>query len=170
MNPGTYLLPLSVRRFLLAGMAVAAVLFASEAAAASRRDSGERLVFGNVRLEAERFIDYYSSIHLTPEQERIKAKALYAIAAPCCKDYTMRTCCCPCNLAKSTWGLSNYLIAKRGYAAEQVTAAVTNWLAYVNPKGFTGDACFKGGCKRPFKNNGCGGMDATQVILGDDVQ
>ncbi len=82
----------------------------------------------------------------------------------------MRTCCCPCNLAKSAWGLSRYLIAKKGYSASEVRSAVVGWLAFINPKGFTGNACFKGGCKRTFPQNGCGGMDAMQVILGDAVQ
>jgi hypothetical protein len=62
------------------------------------------------------------------------------------------------------------VIAKKGYTAPQVKRAVTDWLAFVNTRGFTGNACFSGGCKRPFSKNGCGGMDATQVVLGDDVQ
>ncbi len=151
-------------------LVVTASFVASAIAAAAGRGRDDRPVSRNIRAQAEQYIDYYSSIHLTPEQERVKAKALDEIAAPCCKDYTTRTCCCPCNLAKSIWGLSNSLIAKKGYTAPQVKRAVVDWLAFVNPKGFTGNACFNGGCKRPFAKNGCGGMDATQVILGDDVQ
>ncbi len=139
-------------------------------AASPNQTNGKRLEFHNVRSDAERFIDYYSAIRLTPAQERIKAEALDSIPAPCCKKFSMKTCCCPCNLAKSAWGLSNYLIAKKGYGAPEVKSAVVGWLAFTNPKGFTGDACFTGGCKRPFAENGCGGMDATHVIVGDDVQ
>jgi nitrogen regulatory protein PII len=32
-------------------------------------------------------------------------------------------------------------------------------------KGFTGDACFKGGCARPFAQNVCGGMDKDNVVF-----
>ena len=135
----------------------------------SAKAPGRTIEFRNVRADAERFIDYSESIRLTPAQERVKAEALEAIPAPCCGDYTMATCCCPCNLAKSAWGLSNYLIAKKGSSAPEVRVAVQRWLKFMNPAGFTGNACFKGGCPRPFGKNGCGGMDATRVIVGDDV-
>ena len=154
----------------LAALAIVANLAASGLFAATGRVRYDRPVFGDVRKETERFVDYSSAIRLTPEQERIKAEALDSIPAPCCKKFSMKTCCCPCNLAKSVWGLSNYLIAKKGYGTTEVKNAVVGWLAYINPKGFTGDACFKGGCNRPFAQNSCGGMDAAHVILGDDVQ
>lgn len=149
---------------------VAAAMLATADVTIAAVRSGDSPASRNVRAQAEQYVDYSSSIRLTPEQERIKAKALDQIAAPCCKDYTTRTCCCPCNLAKSIWGLSNYLIAKKGYTASQVKRAVNDWLAFVNTKGFTGNACFSGGCKRPFARNGCGGMEASQLILGDDVR
>jgi hypothetical protein len=159
----------SIALGLIATLAAVAGL-AVPSPAASGKTAAKGVQFRNVRSDAEQFIDYFSSIQLTPAQERVKAEALDAIPAPCCKEYTMRTCCCPCNLAKSAWGLSNYLVAKKGYAALEVKRAVTDWLAYINPGGFTGDACFKGGCKRAFAKNSCGGMDATQVIVGDDVR
>lgn len=43
-----------------------------------------------------------------------------------------------------------------GYAAEA-------WIRCVNPKGFSGDACFTGGCTRPFAQNGCGGMNDRDI-------
>ena len=147
--------------------AVAASAFAAPTPA--RKADDKTIEFHNVRSDAERFIDYSNSIRLTPAQERIKKEALEAIPAPCCSEYTMATCCCPCNLAKSAWGLSNYLIAKKGANAGEVRAAVERWLRFSNPGGFTGNACFKGGCQRPFAKNGCGGMDQTRVIVGDDV-
>jgi hypothetical protein len=140
------------------------------AAPAAGKGADRGIEFRNVRSDAERFIDYSNSIRLTPAQERIKAGALEAIPAPCCSQYTMATCCCPCNLAKSAWGLSNYLIAKKGASAGEVRVAVQRWLKFANPGGFSGDSCFKGGCQRPFAKNGCGGMDQTQVIVGDDVR
>ncbi len=154
----------------LAALVVVAFFAVPSIFTGADRNRDDRLAFRNARSQTEQFIDYWSAIRLTPAQERINAEALDAITAPCCKDYSMKTCCCPCNLAKSAWGLSHYLIARKGYGAPQVKTAVVGWLEFINPKGFTGNACFKGGCTRPFAQNGCGGMDATHVILGDDVQ
>ena len=153
---------------LLAALGIAAGV-ALAAPARPAKASDRTIEFRNVRTDAERFIDYSNSIRLTPAQERIKAEALEGIPAPCCSEYTMATCCCPCNLAKSAWGLSNYLIAKKGASAGEVRVAVQRWLKVVNPGGFSGDVCSKGGCNRPFRQNGCGGMDQTRVIVGDDV-
>ena len=91
-------------------------------------------------------------------------RALSTIPAPCCAKYTMATCCCPCNLAKSAWGLSKYLIAERGYEAPRVRKTVLDWLRVTNPDGYTGNACFTGGCDRSFADNGCGGMNEKQLI------
>ncbi|NNE46290.1 MAG: hypothetical protein HKN37_06490, partial [Rhodothermales bacterium] len=114
--------------------------------------------FTDVREETQKFIDYYNSIELTPEQELIKKKALSKIPAPCCSDNSAYTCCCPCNMAKSWWGLSHHLIVNEGFSADEVQAAVEGWIAFIGPKGFTGNACYTGGCVRPFHRNGCGGM------------
>jgi len=87
------------------------------------------------------------------------------MAAPCCKDYPLATCCCPCNLAKSAWGLANYMVARKGASAEQVKKTVGDWFAFVNPGGFSGEACdTAGGCARRFAHNGCGGMDEKNLI------
>ncbi len=164
--------PQTIRRFTMA-CTVLFVLAAADTgarpAATPRKGGSAPLALREVRARAEKYIDYWSAISLTPEQARVKAEALNAIPAPCCSDYTTLTCCCPCNLAKSIWGLSHYLIAKKGYTAAQVKGEVLQWLESINPAGFTGNACNKGGCGRPFSKNGCGGMDATQVIVGDDV-
>ena len=114
--------------------------------------------FDDVRKQSAEFIGYWKSIQLTPEQEAVKKAALTALPAPCCKDNTAYTCCCPCNLSKATWGLSNYLIAKRGYDAEQVKAAVVDWTSFVNPAGFSGKGCYTGMCAKPWAQGGCGGM------------
>jgi hypothetical protein len=161
--------------FSLAVAAIAAIGTASAfagtpLAAAAVRRGDDRSASRSVRAQAEQYIDYWNAIPLNADQQRVKAEALNAIKAPCCSEYSMATCCCPCNLAKSVWGLSHYLIAKKGYAAPQVKKAVLAWLESINPGGFTGNACFTGGCKRPFAKNGCGGMEATQVIVGDDVR
>jgi hypothetical protein len=162
-----------VRGLAVACLAALALVGAGPGAgtnAGSRTSAGTAPTLREVRAKAENYIDYENAIRLTAAQARVKAEALQAIPAPCCKDYSMATCCCPCNLAKSVWGLSHYLIAKKSYTASQVKGEVLRWLAAINPAGFTGNACFNGGCKRPFSKNGCGGMEATEVIVGDEVR
>lgn len=157
-------------RTTFAAIGIAVAFAGTLLAAAAVRRGDDRAAARTVRAQAEQYIDYWNAIPLNAAQQRVKAEALNAIKAPCCSEYTMVTCCCPCNLAKSVWGLSHYLIAKKGYSAPQVKKAVLQWLASINPGGFTGNACFNGGCTRPFSKNGCGGMEATQVIVGDDVR
>lgn len=122
------------------------------------------IAFTGTRDETERFVGYYKSIRLTPEQERIKEKALSAIPAPCCADNPLSTCCCPCNLAKAAWGLSASLITEQGFGAEEVRQAAQDWLAAAGPNGFSGDACYTGGCNRPISRNGCSGMNDRHVL------
>jgi hypothetical protein len=122
--------------------------------------------FYDVKSQTPEFIGYFHSIKLTPEQEKIKWEVLKSIPAPCCSDYPVLTCCCECNLAKSVWGLSNYLIAEHNYNAEQLERAVREWIKFTNPSGYTGDACYSpGGCYRSFGSNGCGGMTEENLIL-----
>ena len=122
------------------------------------------LKFYDAHLQAKEFIVYYNSIALTPEQEKLKSDALSAIPAPCCGDYSILTCCCPCNLAKSAWGLSHFLIAKRNYNARQVREAVSEWIQFTNKDGYAGNACYKGRCNLPFSEDGCGGMDERRIF------
>ena len=117
--------------------------------------------FTDVKAQTEEFIGYYQSIKLTPAQEAVKREALTRIPAPCCSENTAYTCCCPCNLAKSIWGLSNHLIAKKGADAKQVEKAVREWVTVINPKGYAGNTCGTGGRGKPFKDSGCGGMGAA---------
>jgi hypothetical protein len=119
--------------------------------------------FYDVRLQTPEFIDYHNSITLTPEQEKIKSDALSSIHAPCCADYPMSTCCCPCNLAKSVWGLSNFLIVEHNYNAEQVKEEVSRWIRFTNKRGYAGNACYIDRCYFPFREDGCGGME--ELIL-----
>ena len=121
------------------------------------------IVFSDVQSQTGQFMDWERTIRLTPEQEAIKKQALGAMPAPCCSDNSAYTCCCPCNLSRTIWGLANYLIAEQGAGVKKVQAKTTEWVAFVNPEGFSGDVCYRGGCPRPFKNNGCGGMKANQV-------
>jgi len=121
--------------------------------------------FTDVRTDTARFIEYNNSIELTPEQEAIKKEALTRIPAPCCSDNTAYTCCCPCNMAKSWWGLTNHLIVDEGYGADEVQAAVEKWIDFINPNGFSGRSCYIGGCSKPFHKNGCGGMNEKELVF-----
>jgi len=122
------------------------------------------LEFTDVRSQAREFIGYYQSIQLTPEQEAVKKEALSALPAPCCSDNSAYTCCCPCNMAKTVWGLSHHLIADKGYDATQVKKAVEDWFAFINPDGFSGDVCYTGRCNLPWAQGGCGGMGKEIVF------
>ena len=126
---------------------------------------GSAIEFTDVRRQTREFIGYNKSINLTPEQEAVKREALEGLPAPCCKDKTAYTCCCSCNMAQSWWGLSKYLIAEHGYGADEVREAVKDWFEFINPNGFTGDACYTRGCGRPFHRNGCGGMSEERVVF-----
>ena len=68
-------------------------------------------------------------------------------------------------MARATWGLAKHLLVEKGYDADGVRTAVTDWFADVNPDGFTGDACFTGGCGRAFARNGCGGMREDHLVF-----
>src|SRR5688572_22555673 len=108
------------------------------------------LKFTDVRAQTKEFLGYEKSIDLTPEQEAIKREALTPLPAPCCSDKSQHTCCCPCNMSRTVWGLANYLIARQGYDAIQTRAKVSEWTRFINPAGYPGDTCYKdGGCAKP---------------------
>lgn len=146
------------REFVLGAAAGAAALLFG-----GRRLAAE-IHFHDVEAQSRRFIEWERAIALTPRQEQIKKAALEAIPAPCCSDNSAYTCCCPCNISRTIWGLSNYLIAKQNAGAEAVRAKVREWTAFINPDGYSGTACYTGGCARPFRKDGCGGMDAGRLI------
>ena len=124
-----------------------------------------RPVFKDLPAQTKEFIGYADSISLAPEQQKVKEAVLSTIPAPCCKKFSTATCCCPCNMAKSIWGLSNFMLARHNASAEELRTAVDGWIRVINPSGFTGDACDNGGCKRPFAKNGCAGMDQEHLIF-----
>jgi len=121
--------------------------------------------FVDAQRQAEEFIRYATSIVLTPEQLRLRDRVLAWIPAACCSKFSAKTCCCPCNLAKTVWGLSAFLIVHTGANAASLDQGVRSWLALVNPRGFSGKACDEpGGCARAFDRDGCGGMDETRLV------
>lgn len=156
------------RYYLTIGIALSlitlTVYYAGRKAEGTKLPRENKIKFYDAHSQAREFIAYYNSIPLTSEQEQIKSEALSTISAPCCSNYSMSTCCCPCNLAKSAWGLSNLLIAKHNYSAKQVKEAVSEWIHFTNKDGYAGNACYKGRCNLPFSEDGCGGMDETKIF------
>lgn len=116
------------------------------------------------RAETTKYIGYFKTISLSPEQEAVKKAALTKIPAPCCSENSIYTCCCPCNMAKAVWGLSAHLIVNEGYDAQRLEKAVRDWLDAANPNGFSGKACYTGGCARSMQHDGCAGM-VEEVVL-----
>jgi len=131
---------------------------------AQEESKSDTLKFNDVKAQAKEFIADYRSIKLSPAQEKIKVEALSDISAPCCSTFPMATCCCPCNLAKSVWGLSSFLIAKKNYNVKQVKEAVIAWIQFTNPSGFNGKACFQNRCEAAFHKDGCGGMKEENFV------
>jgi hypothetical protein len=130
----------------------------------STQTSGNGTVkFTDAHRQAAEFISYDDAIVLSPDQKKVMDEALSSIPAPCCAEFSIATCCCPCNLAKSTWGLSKFLIAKQQAGVTAVKAAANEWLQFTNSDGYSGDACHTRGCNRPFEKNGCGGMDERHI-------
>jgi hypothetical protein len=125
----------------------------------------DEVVFKDVATQSRQFMEWHRTIKLTPDQEAVKKAALEALPAPCCSDNSAYTCCCQCNVSRTVWGLSQYMIAKQGAKAEQVREKVREWIAFVSPKGFSGKSCYNGGCARTFNNDGCGGMSADHLVL-----
>ncbi|MGH9340412.1 MAG: hypothetical protein ACRD1R_12685 [Acidobacteriota bacterium] len=152
----------------LAAMVFSVTLFlsaCSNAPATSGLASNAPVEFTDVEAQTREFIGYYQSIQLNPEQQKIKERALAPLPAACCSDNSMLKCCCPCNFAKTVWGLSNHAIANLGHGEEQVRELVLDWINFINPEGFDGQACYEGRCDTPFSVSGCGGMKSNQLVL-----
>ncbi len=119
---------------------------------------GGRIRFHNVGAQSREYIDYYNTIHLTPEQEEVRASALKSRPAACCVKSDAYTCCCTCNLSKSVWGLTTYAIATYHINAAQVHERLAGWLTLVNPCGLDGGSLYLGVWSIRFIQTGCGGM------------
>ncbi|HEY6929138.1 MAG TPA: hypothetical protein VJA66_05625 [Thermoanaerobaculia bacterium] len=131
---------------------------------AASASPAQSVSFKDAASQAAEFIGYNRSIALNPDQTSLRDRALSSLAAPCCSKFSAATCCCPCNLAKSIWGLSNYLIVRQSAGEKQIQENVKRWLAFVNAQGFSGDVCdTAGGCGRTFARNGCGGMNENNL-------
>lgn len=153
-------------RYMIVALCAIALLFTIGAQSGTdTKDSKKELKFYDVKVQIPEFIGYYNSIKLTPEQEKLKTEVLSKIPAPCCSEYSVATCCCPCNLAKSVWGLSHYAIANLNYDAKKLNDAVLEWIEFTHKNGHAGDSCSKGRCGSSFAEDGCGGMKDTEVVF-----
>jgi hypothetical protein len=154
------------KRSLIIGLCAFALLFTiGSQSGAKTKTAPKPLKFYDVRVQTPEFIGYYNSIKLTAEQEKIKTDVLSTIPAPCCSEYSIATCCCPCNLAKSVWGLSNYAIAKLNYDEKKLKDAVLEWIKFTHKNGYTGDSCSHGRCGSSFSEDGCGGMKEDNIVF-----
>lgn len=153
-------------RYVIVGLCAITLLFSiGSQSGAKTKASPKTLKFYDVKAQTPEFIGYNSSIKLTPEQEKLKTDVLSKIPAPCCSQYSIATCCCPCNLAKSVWGLSNYAIANLHYDAKKLNDAVVDWIKFTHKNGYAGNACSNGRCTSAFSEDGCGGMKETEIVF-----
>lgn len=129
------------------------------------RLQGAPIEFRDVEAQSRQFIQWYEQVRLTDSQEAVKKAALEPLPAPCCSDNSAYTCCCTCNISRTVWGLSQYMIARQNATAAEVQEKVREWIAFIGPKGYSGSACYRGGCARPFNEDGCGGMNAGHLVL-----
>ncbi|MCH7666496.1 MAG: hypothetical protein IH936_11285 [Acidobacteria bacterium] len=144
-------------------LAIAAIGCGAALVACAASADGAEFAFTTAEQDTQRFMTWEREIELTEAQEQVMKDALAPMPAPCCSDNSAYTCCCPCNLAKSWWGLSKHLIAEHGAGVGEVRTTVQEWFSRLSPDGFSGDVCGTGGCNRALRNNGCGGMSATKV-------
>jgi len=154
------------KRYLVISLSVIAIMFTlGSQSGAKTKISQKTLKFTDVKTQTAEFMGYNNSIKLTPEQEKLKTDVLSKIPAPCCTEYSIATCCCPCNLAKSVWGLSKYAIVNLNYDAKKLNDAVLEWIKFTHTNGFAGDSCSKGRCGAPFAQDGCGGMKEGEIVF-----
>lgn len=130
---------------------------------------------------AQEFADWYYEIRLSPDEAELLQRALAPVPTPCCDDTRLTRCCCErsgqiCNLVRSARGLAAWLIQRHGFSAEQVRAAVEQWIRFahrdyylakaleergISPAGYglsTRGTCYLGQCDVPLRQGGCGGM------------
>ena len=147
---------------------LAALVIVLGAGAEASKEEGDGWLAGEFegsREEVLKLMGYYDSIALTPEQEQIRKEALGPVPAYCCNNFSAATCCCVCNLSRSLWGLSKYLIVEKSAGALQVREAVNSLVDVLNPSGYEGNTCTTGRCNLPFKEGGCGGMNKNHLRL-----
>lgn len=130
----------------------------------------------------QQFIDWFNTIDLSDGKQMLRDVTLGTLMAPCCDDYPISECWCECNLARSVWGMSAYLI-KQYHTSDQIQEASSQWLHFIRPDYYvasilyeqgdnpeqygltTESSCHTGRCDFPFHDRtsgnpgGCGGME-----------
>ena len=91
-----------------------------------------------------KFAAWYASIRLFPRELAVYGEALAPLRAPGCGDLPLDRCCPPggskpqegvCGLVRSAQGLARWLV-RRGFDADDVRAAVEQWLHFLFPSYF----------------------------------
>ena len=122
------------------------------------------LKFHDVKQQTAEFMAYNEEIELTAAQKELFEEVLTPLAAPCCSDRSALTCCCPCNQARTWWGLTKHLLVNLDYDVESARAKVEEWFEFTHPNGISEvSSCYTGRCPLPFAENGCGGMRPDHV-------
>jgi hypothetical protein len=132
---------------------------------------------------AAHFVDWFYTIERDESEQALKDSALGAPVAPCRNDSSAATCCCACNLTRSAWGLSAYLIENGVFKEEGVREAAFDWLRLARPDyhiaaalearryapGESGPtthgSCYRAIREFPATEGGCAGM--TELIEPD---
>lgn len=134
------------------------------------------------------FATWYNEIVLTEEEARVLDAALAPLPAPCCDDNPLARCCCErggliCNIVRTARGLGKYLV-RHGWKADEVTAAMDEWLRFIHGDYYVAralvalgedpvayglfkpenGACYRGLCTAPLQEGGCGGMGEDAII------
>jgi len=137
---------------------------------------------------AELFLEWNYQIydHLSSADKELVLEALDPLVAPCCDDYNLPGCCCEganllCNLVRTARGLAAHMAVEGGFAADEITESVLQWLSFAhgdyyvaaelekhggNPgeHGITTEgACYRGMCETPLRDGGCGGMHELKI-------
>lgn len=137
---------------------------------------------------AQMFATWYDEIVLAEEEAVVMDAALAPLSAPCCDDNPLAQCCCErggliCNLVRTARGLGKYLV-RHGFEAEQVTAAMDQWLRFIHGNYYVAralvsrgedpiayglsrpenGACYRGLCTAPLQEGGCGGMGQEVIV------
>lgn len=145
---------------------------------------GLPLAWDNAHL----FAAWYDEIRLASHEASVLKAALFPLQAPCCDDNPLERCCCErggliCNVVRTARGLGARLV-RYGHSAEEVTAAMDQWLRFIHGDYYVAQAlvgmgkdpiahglfspangaCYRGLCSTPLQEGGCGGM-GKQVIV-----
>ncbi len=87
----------------------------------------------------KRFISWYNSITLTPQETVLIQQALAELPVPPCGHASILTCCRGekrelekvCELVRSALGLAKWLVHVKRFSAAEVRSAVDQWLHFV---------------------------------------